>query len=81
MAERKIQLDDWVYKTLKKYGNVALPYYANDIKPNALVNHLSSKVGFKVKLRQAKMSVLEDMNVVEKPYYIAEEKYENHSQN
>ena len=70
-------LENWVYRTLIKFHNVALPYECNDMPRGALVRHLQKKVGFKVKLREASFGKTQKGgDVIYKTYLIAEEKTE-----
>jgi RNA polymerase primary sigma factor len=39
MAEREIQLEEWVYKLLKKFRNVALPRKCSDMPREKLIKH------------------------------------------
>lgn len=67
--------ETWVYKTLAKNGNVALPDKAKHIDIETLEKDLKKQVGFKVKIRSAEIKELKTKNqVLIKTYLIAEAK-------
>lgn len=68
-------LENWVYRTLTKFHNVALPYACNEMPRNKLIKHLEEKTGLKIKLREATFEEAQKGGkTIEKPYLIAEEK-------
>ena len=74
----KIKLPSWVYETLLRYRNVALPNKCMDMNRQELAIHLSQKVGFPIKIRlvtplkkDAKFQICKKDNI--NPYLIAEE--------
>ena len=76
---KKISLPSWVYITLRRYGNVALPKECNDMDRVALAKHLSKEVGFEVVLTVADIneSDLGKLNnkIIFKPFIKAEIKH------
>ena len=74
----KISLPTWVYETLKKYGNVALPQACNKMDTEKLVNHLQRKTGFKLKIRKTEIKFRNKYKTIHcqeiKPFLIAEVK-------
>jgi len=78
---KKFELPKWVYDTLEKRKNVALPDMCNELNRDSLRRHLANKVGFRVKMRKAiyvyEYCLSNGKRIkVEKPYLIAERKKE-----
>ena len=51
----KIELPDWVYSALKRYGNVALPNNCNEMDRTELKKVIEKKVGSKVVIRETQL--------------------------
>lgn len=75
---KKISLPNWVYGTLKRYGNVALPTEFNDVDKEELRKHIKEVVGFDVKITLVDINEaeLKQMNnkINFKPFLKVEEK-------
>ena len=50
------KLPNWVYETLKRYGNVALPNFCNDMDREELKKDIERNVGFKVVIKEIEIT-------------------------
>ena len=71
-------MPEWVYATLTKYHNVALPNACMLMNRQSLKKHLEKAVGFKLKIRKAIIKSADtrylSRRVKEQEYLIAEER-------
>lgn len=74
---KKIKLPEWVYKTLKEYGNCALPNECNEMNVKELKKHLTEFYGSEITLRKC-VFVDSDLHTYKRDkvseYYVAEDR-------